>query len=95
MAIVVETLVPQGSKAQADELHTGIERGIMQLGGPPAGLMAHFVRPSGDGFLICDVWRSEAEMRSFYDDVVLPELTRGGLESNDPFIAPAWSFARP
>lgn len=67
----------------------------MQLGGPPIGLMAHIAHPSGDGFVLCDVWRSEPEMRSFYDEVVLPKLAEAGLEPRDPVISPVWSFARP
>jgi hypothetical protein len=73
----------------------GVNSAIMQLGGPPAGLMAHIAHPSGDGFVLCEVWRSEAEMRSFYDEVVLPELAEAGLEPQEPVISPVWSFARP
>lgn len=94
MAIIVETLVPRASKAQAHQFVASIEEFIKRSGGPPDGFMAHFIRPEGDGFLLCDVWRSEAEMRPFYDDVALPQLAAGGLEPESARIAPAWSFAR-
>lgn len=44
------------------------------MGGPPAGLMAHYVRPAGDGFVICDVGRTEADWRPFYEQVMLASL---------------------
>lgn len=95
MAIVVETRVPSASKAEFDRFDASIEVSMMQAGGPPAGLMAHLVRPSGEGFLICNVWRTEVEMRAFYDEVVLSRLNEAGLEPDAPLIEPVWSFARP
>lgn len=95
MAVVAETLVPRASKAEVDRFDAGIEEAMATMGGPPAGLMAHFERPSGDGFLICNVWRTEAEMRSFYDKVLLPKLAEVGLEADESLVAPVWSFARP
>lgn len=95
MAIVVQTLVPSASQADADRLDQLVNAAIAQRGGPPAGLMAHIGHPSGAGFVICDVWRSEGEMRSFYDEVVLPALAEAGLERADPVVSPVWSFARP
>ena len=54
-----------------------------QMGGPPAGLTAHIAYPSGDGFELCNVWRSEAEMRSFSTRSSCPSWSRqvkaGGL----------------
>jgi hypothetical protein len=57
--------------------------------------MAHLVRPSGDGFLICNVWRSAEDMHSFYDAVLLPLLATAGLVCEEPTVSPVWSFARP
>jgi len=95
MAIVVETLIPRASKAEAEQFDDGVEDAMMQMGGPPAGLMVHFTRPAGDGFLLCNVWRTEADMRSFYDGVILPRLAEAGLKPQEPLIAPVWVFARP
>lgn len=95
MAIVVETLVPHGPRADADRFDEAIERAMTQRGGPPAGLMVHLTRPHGEGFLLINVWRSEAEMHPFYDDVVLPQLAEVGLEHEESRVSPVWAFARP
>jgi hypothetical protein len=95
MAIVVETLVPRASRTEADGFDASIEAAMMQMSGPPAGLMIHYARPEGDGFLLCDVWRSEAELRPFYDDVVLPRLADADLDAEESTISPVWGFARP
>ncbi len=95
MAVVVEIRVLQASKADHEALDAGVEAAMGQQGGPPAGLMAHFARPEGDGFVICDVWRSEADMRPFVDGVILPALAAAGLASEEPIVSPAWGFARP
>ncbi len=95
MAIVVETLVPRASKDDADSFDDSINAAIAEMGGPPAGLMVHLARPEGDGFLLFDVWRGEADMRPFYEDVILPKLADAGLEPEEPLISPLWVFARP
>lgn len=95
MAVVVETLVPQASKAEADRFDDSMGVAMMEMGGPPAGLMVHFARPSGDGFVLCNVWRAEADMRPFYDGVILPKLADAGLSFEEPTISPVWVFARP
>jgi hypothetical protein len=58
-------------------------------------MLAHIVHPSGSGFMLCGVWRSEADMRPFHDDVVVPKLAEAGLTSDAPVVSPVWSFARP
>jgi len=95
MAIVVQTLVPHASEADADRLDQLVNAAIMQRGAPPAGLMAHVCHPSADGFMIYEVWRSEADMQPFYDEVVLPNLAEAGLVPDAPVVSPVWSFARP
>ncbi len=95
MAIVVETLVPLASKADADTFDASVEAAMMERGGPPAGLMVHFTRPAGDGFVLSNVWRSEADMRRFYDDVILPGLAAAALEPEGSIVSPVWTFARP
>ncbi|HAM22891.1 MAG TPA: hypothetical protein DCQ04_11580 [Actinobacteria bacterium] len=95
MAVAVETLVPRASKSEFDQIEVAISRAIEQTGRPPAGLMSHFVRPSGDGFLLCEIWRSTEDMQPFYDEVLLPTLAAAGCEAQEPIISPVWSFARP
>ena len=57
--------------------------------------MLHLTRSPGDGFLLINVWRSEAEMRPFYDDVILPQLAEVGLAHEESKVSPVWAFARP
>ena len=95
MAIVVETLVPRATRAEAEQFDASIEASMMELGGPPPGLMVHFARPDGDGFLLSNVWRNESDMRPFYDDVVLPRLAEAGLQHEESKIFPVWVLARP
>ena len=45
--------------------------------------------------MLCNVWRAEADMRPFYDGVVLPQLAEAGLSFEEPAISPVWVFARP
>lgn len=95
MAIVVDTHVLHASREQADALDASIESAMAEMGGPPAGLMVHFQCPAGDGFRICNVWRTEAEMEAFYRDVMRPNLARAGLAAGDSEVAVVWGFARP
>lgn len=95
MAVVVEILVPHASRAQHDQLDASMEAAMGQQGGPPTGLMVHFARPAVEGFLLCEVWRTEADMRPFFDDVVLPTMVDVGLRPEEPSVTPVWGFARP
>lgn len=95
MAIHVETRIRDASHEQHDALDAAVETAMRAGGGPPEGLMVHLARPDGDGFLLCDVWRSEVDMRRFHDAVLLPALAEAGLEHESPRISPLWSLARP
>lgn len=95
MAVVVETEVVSASQAQHDLVDERIEAVMREMGGPPGGLMVHFSRPHGDGFLMVDVWRSESEMRTFHDASVIPVLAAVGLDLGDETVWPVWTFARP
>jgi hypothetical protein len=87
----------QGTSSHADKgcPEWSIEASMMEMGGPPPGLMVHFARPDGDGFLLFNVWRNESDMRPFYDDVVLPRLAEAGLQHEESKIFPVWVLARP
>jgi hypothetical protein len=95
MAIAVETRIRKASQAEHDAMNARVEKSMGALGGPPAGLMAHLSKPDGDGFVVIDVWRTEAEMREFYDAVFTPVLAAAGVESDPPAVTPVWGFARP
>lgn len=95
MAVVVEIAVPGGTREQADAFDDSMERLIGEQGGPPPGLMVHLTRPDDDGFLLCDVWRNEEEMRSFLESSILPQLAAAGVHPEEATVRPVWSFARP
>ncbi len=95
MAILAETRVRRASREQADALDASVEAAMMEAGGPPAGLMVHFHAPHGDGFRLCNIWRTEAEMDAFYRDVIRPKLAAAGLEADETEVSPVWGFARP
>lgn len=57
--------------------------------------MADIGHPSGDGFVLCNVWRSEADMRSFHDEVPVAQAGRDWPRTRGVLISPVWSFARP
>jgi hypothetical protein len=95
MAIVARTLVEPADQAAHDRLDQQVEAGISRLGGAPEGLMVHLGYPSGQGFLIVDVWRSEDAFRSFRRDVIEPAIAAAGLAAGESEICPVWSLARP
>jgi len=95
MAIVVRTAVRSADQNAHDRLEQSVEAAIAQQGGPPDGLMVHLAHPSGQDFLIVDVWRSESEFRAWWKDVMAPALADLGLTAGEPEINPVWSFARP
>lgn len=93
--VVVEISVKHASQADFDLFDIDVSGAIEELGGPPEGLMAHVVRPDGDGFVICDVWKSPEDFHRFNDDIVAPRLAAAGLKVADERVSPVWSFARP
>lgn len=95
VAVVVELLVPRASREQFDAFDVSVSTAIEASGGPPAGLMAHVVRPAGDGFLICDVWSREEDARAFHRDILAALLSDAGFQAGEPVTSAVWSFARP
>ncbi len=95
MALLFQLTVTPATQEQFNELDARFDQSMMQAGGPPAGLMSHAVYPEGDGFVIADVWRAEAEGQRFIDDVLRPLLAESGLAGQDAVVRPVWSFARP
>jgi len=95
MAIVVRMLVEPADQVAHDRLQDAVNAGIARLGGPPEGLMVHVGHPSGRGFLIVEVWRSEDLFRIWCKEVVEPAIAEVGLTAGEPEICPVWSLARP
>lgn len=65
-----------GRDRSAEPAGRGCDR---RVGRTADGLMVHIGYLGGDGFVIQDVWRTEAEMRSFDDSIFLPALTAVGV----------------
>jgi len=95
MAVLLELTVTPATQDQFNELDAKVGESMMQAGGPPAGLMSHAVYPEGDGFVIAQVWRAEAEGQRYVDDVLELLIAESGLNVEDTLVRPVWSFARP
>jgi len=95
MAVLLQLTVASATQEQFNELDARVGQSMMQAGGPPAGLMSHVVYPEGDGFVVADVWRTEADGRPYVDEVLRPLLTELGLAAEETTVHQVWSFARP
>lgn len=95
MAVLLQLTVTPASHEQFDQLDVNVGRSMAQADGPPAGLMSHVVYPDGEGFVVADVWRTQAEGQAFLDDVLRPLLSELGLTVAATATLPVWSFARP
>jgi hypothetical protein len=95
MAVVAELLVVGASRPDADRLDERMGQTMQGTGGPPDGLMVHIGRPTKDGLLITDVWRTEGEWQTFLDGTLLPLIDECGLTAETPIISPVWQFGRP
>ncbi|HEX8770422.1 MAG TPA: hypothetical protein VF711_06625 [Acidimicrobiales bacterium] len=95
MAIVVRTAIESADQVAHDRLDQAVETALARQGAPPDGLMVHLAYPSGRGFMIVEVWRSEDAFRSSWNDLVEPALAEVGLTAGEQEISPMWSLARP
>lgn len=95
MAVVLTLGVFPATQEQFNVLDAQVGQAMMAAGGPPAGLMSHVVYPDRDGFVVAQVWRTEAEGRGYVDDVLRRLVTEVGLTAQPTESVPAWSFARP
>ncbi len=95
MAVVLQLSVSPATHDEFNELDARVGQSMMAAGGPPAGLMSHVVYPEGDGFVVAEVWRTEAEGQTYVDDVLRPLVAEAGLIPGRTTSRPAWSFARP
>jgi hypothetical protein len=95
MAIMVQLPVTAAERSDADAFDAAMEGRMAASGGPPEGLMVHVTRPRDQGFMLCQVWRTEEPMRDYYSREVIPQLDASGLPYGDLTTWPVWSFARP
>ena len=95
VAIMVRTAIEPADQDAHNRLEQAVDAAIGRQGGPPNGLMAHVAHPSGDGFLIVEVWSSEGAFSAWWNDVMEPALADLRLTAGEHEINPVWSFARP
>ncbi len=95
MATLIEITVSPADRDRFNELDARVGQAMGDAGGPPAGLMSHVVYPIDEGFVVAEVWRAEAEGRTYADDVLAPMLTELGLTLRGTTVRDVWSFARP
>ena len=95
MAVLVHLTVTPATQEQFDQLDARVGQAMSQAGGPPAGLMSHVVYPQDEGFVVAEVWRTQAEGQQYVDEVLGPLLTELGLTVAESTVLPVWSFARP
>jgi hypothetical protein len=57
--------------------------------------MSHVVSPQGEGFVVAEVWRTQAEGQPYVDEVLRPLLIELGLTATESTVLPVWSVARP
>ena len=96
----MRALVEPADQDDHDRLQDEVEANISRLGGPPEGLMVHLGHPSGRGFLIVEVWRSDNLFRTWWVEVMEPAvmepaIAQVGLVAGEPEVGPVWSLARP
>ncbi len=95
MAVVIHVTLSPATQEQFNDLDARVGRSMMAAGGPPPGLMSHVVYPEGDGCVIAEVWRTEAEGHAYVTDVLRPSASEVGLGAGEMTTRAAWSFARP
>jgi len=95
MAVVLRLSVSPATQEEFNELDALVGRSMMAAGGPPDGLMSHVVYPEGEGFVVAEVWRTEAEGQAYVNGVLRPLVTEVGLSPGQTTMLAAWSFARP
>ena len=95
MAVLLRLTVSPATQEQFFELDERVGEAMDAEGGPPAGLMSHVVYAEGDGFVLADVWRSEADGRAYVEGPLRELMAEVGLTPGDSEVLPVWSFAQP
>ena len=95
MAVLLLLGVSPATREEFDVLDARVGESMASAGGPPAGLMSHVVYPEGDGLVVAQVWRTEAEGRAYSDEVLRPLIADVGLTAHEMSARAVWSFARP
>jgi hypothetical protein len=82
MSVVMVMEIPGATTDQYDEINK-----IMGISGPqdePDGLISHVCAKTETGLLICDVWRSQADLDDFAANRVGPAAGQVGAQPLPP-----------
>ena len=94
MAIVMFLELPGVTTEQYDQLNEAM--GTTRPEDEPEGLVSHVCGTTGEGLLICDVWRSQEELDDFVGNTLGPAAAKLGLpEGPRPRIAQLHYEIRP
>lgn len=90
MAVTVLFQVPDMTKAQYDRVIKELKaKGL----GAPAGRMYHVASATDDGWLVVDVWESEAKLGKFAE-TLMPTLVAAGVTPPQPKIYPVHNIIK-
>ncbi|HMK98598.1 MAG TPA: hypothetical protein VK428_00265 [Acidimicrobiales bacterium] len=81
-AIVMFLELPGVSTQQYDQLNEAM--GTTRPEDEPEGLISHVCATTGDGLLICDIWRSQEDLDEFQANLLGPAAAKLGLPQGPP-----------
>lgn len=71
------------------EQYDRVIRRLEEMGaGSPPGRTYHCAFQVGDGLHVFDVWNSQEELDSFFDEAVMAILDEVGIDPGEPDISP-------
>ncbi|MFI9205538.1 hypothetical protein [Streptomyces sp. NPDC053048] len=93
MAVMVHS---RGSGWSPELYQATFDRAIPDTANPPAGLLAHFATPAGNGeWQVIDVWDSEEAFRHFLEKTVLPVAKELGAPPFDSAAFEIYNYLIP
>lgn len=76
MAIAILFETPDCTQAQYEQVSSV----VLPDGQLPEGMQSHLAAPSGNGWVVVEVWDSEEAAQRFFEGPLRPELERAGLQ---------------
>ncbi|MFJ8012858.1 hypothetical protein [Streptomyces sp. NPDC096339] len=85
MAVLVYNRGAEWTRELYQALH---DRVLPDPGNPPAGLLVHTASPDErGGWMVVDVWESEADYRRFVEDRIMPAARELGAPPFDTHVS--------
>lgn len=85
MSVVMFLDLPGATTEQYDRLNEAM--GTTRPEDEPEALLSHICATTGEGLLICDVWRSQEELNDFLANLLGPAAAKLGLPQATPRFA--------